>query len=207
MKENMSQFDNEKTKGKEPSKKLVENLRTVGTYAQQELDNGKSRQSILNEISSIHGDKFEPLFARKIGAMASKATIEQNKNLQYGLMTLLALSILSVGYLCLSYLDAIDNRMGLLTLSGITVFFMTSMLFNIWKFRGDALYSVMFFMAVLVFALVREISSGRYTSSMLVFFLLFSSTFALAFILRKRAFPALRYGGPRKGKDGKYIMD
>jgi hypothetical protein len=65
----------------------------------------------------------------------------------------------------------------------------------------------MFFMALAILALGRTLLMGQYSVMTFIFLAIFASTFTIAFILRKKAFPALRYGGPRKDRNGKYIMD
>lgn len=200
-------LDDDEAQGSQRLKELANDIRKVGTYAQEALNAGKSRQEILETVVNIHGDKYEALFARKIGAMASNATKAKYQELQYFLLGALGLSIIALMYLTYMYLPIFSNKMGILTVVGITLFSLSSIMFNIYQFRGDALYNAMFFMAIAVLALGRTILMQQYTILTFVFIGIFGLTFVLAFILRQRAFPALRYGGPRKGRDGKYIMD
>lgn len=200
-------LDDEEIQGSQRLQELSQDIRKVGTFAQESLNAGITRQVILEQVVTAHGDKYEALFAKKIGAMASETTKIKHRTLQQLLMISLAISIITLIYVIYLYIDLFENKMGILTVAGITVFSLSSLLFNISRFKGDALYNTMFFMAIAILAFGRTILMGQYSMMTFVFLAIFGATFGIAFILRKRAFPALRYGGPRKGKDGKYVMD
>lgn len=172
-------------------------------YIQQSLDAGQSRDQILADLTEAYGDAYRVVLARKISAVAATATQQAHRALQRGLVAGLTASLLGMIALLAYYYPEVRDPNAYVLTASIAVFFEVTLWVSVWRYRGDRLYTIMLFMAFKGFMLLRA-ATLEPVIGLWAYGLVALVTLVLAFLLRQRAFPAMRYGGPRQRPDGTY---
>lgn len=178
-------------------------LSDLPQYIREELDRGQSRDEILQTLTDHFGDNYRLVLARKISAVVATSTQRAQQPLQRALLVSLAASFLGMIALLIYYYPQMRDPNAYVLTASIAVFFEVTLWMSVWRFRGDRLYSIMLFMAFKAFALFRA-AAVQAIIGLWVYGAIALVTFVLAFLLRKRAFPFMKYGGPRKRPDGSY---
>lgn len=167
------------------------------------LDAGRSRDQILEDLTDEYGPTYRALLARKISAIPPTATQRRHRRIQQALVGSLMASLLGMVALLAYYYPQIPDPNAYVLTASIALFFEVTLWVSVWRYRGDRLYTIMLFMAFKGLMLVRA-AAIQHLFALWPYAAVALATLVLAFVLRKRAFPHLKYGGPRQRPDGSY---
>ncbi|MGB0983109.1 MAG: hypothetical protein ACPG19_03650 [Saprospiraceae bacterium] len=173
------------------------------------LDKGETAQSIykglLNEVGNEA--KFERVFSRMVGSTASSATMKQNKTLHQATVAgFIGLMICYVVYV-FRYMSNMEPTMLNYVAFGLGGVFHLFLFNQLRQFFGQVLYSILIFMIVTIYYLYNnQLRELFFESWVYGYMLLALVVLVLGYLLKRKAFPNLKYGGPKKDGNGGYIF-
>jgi protein-S-isoprenylcysteine O-methyltransferase Ste14 len=173
------------------------------------LDEGETAQMIYKDLASTFGSdaKYERIFSRLVGSTSSQATQEANKTLHQAVVVgFVALMVCYVIY-TFRYMSNMEPTMLNYVAFGLGGAFHLFLFNQLRQFFGQVLYSILIFMIVIIYYLYNnQLRELFFEDWVYGYMLLAAVVLALAYLLKRKAFPNLKYGGPKKDKNGEYIF-
>lgn len=172
------------------------------------LNTGKTHQEVY-ELLGQHPDfgMMQAYVVRNLAATASSKTKAASRSYQQLLMNLLlgSMTIMLFFFVHNSMLGEGDRSF--LISVGVATLYELFLWWTVKNFKGNHLYSLMIYAPFKIYFLTQIFQHPTYQWIVVVLMLIMVGILITAFILRKKAFPYLMYGGPKKGKDGHYIFE
>lgn len=173
------------------------------------LDNGETAQMIYKDlVNTVGGDvKYERVFSRLVGSTPSEATRQTNKTLHQSVVFgFVALMICYVFY-AFRYMSNMEPTMLNYVAFGLGSAFHLFLFNQLRQFFGQVLYSILIFMIVTIYYLYNnQLRELFFEDWVYGYMLLAAVVLVLVYLLKRKAFPNLKYGGPKKGGNGEYIF-
>ncbi len=174
-----------------------EALKTIQTQLQE----GRPRKEILEELSNIYNDKSS--LVRLIAMTPDSKTKDKYQLLNYCLLCILILSLISEMYT--GYLLFAEKPYQTIIASFIVLLLYIAFIYLVSKYRGY-IYSQIALLGILfiILGLIRDFELGIWNIIGVSLVLIYAG---LAFYLSKKMFPNYSLLGLKKDQNGDYLLE
>lgn len=193
---------------KEDQKGIFSDLSTLKKTMENMLNTGKTHQEVYELLRKEPDfDMMRVFVVRNLAATASSQTKTNSRFYQQVLMNLLLGSMTIMLFFFVHNLMMGEADRSFLISVGVATLYEFFFWWTVKNFKGNHLYSLMIYAPFKIYFLAQIFQHPVYQWIVVALMLIMVSILIFAIILRKKAFPYLMYGGPKKDKNGEYIFN
>ncbi len=203
----MNEILDEPKKEDERDKKLSRSIVMKSIF--QKIDKGleekMEKESLYNLLLGRYGSKYEKAIAMGIGSRLYPEERNKYKIWQTALIILLLFSCIATGYQYFKFYQEQEFKTSHLIFMSVYILINLILVIGVIKFHGNILYSCVI---IIGFALLNSIGAwfDKKEAWLIAISIIYLLTIILAYTMKIKLFPNLRYRGQRKMSDGSYMF-